>query len=324
MKKLLLLLLSVLFLTSCAEARSVPTVDARTMENGTAELKNGIGITGDAKQLAVYTADGNVYDVSSDDFRLADYDDGNVTGIITDPPEASITDVYDIAKDALDKDEPVLIIYLDGFGWRTYSAVLEKGAIPNIGALSAEMATSMYPTITPVNYAAMVTGQTPAHTGVTDRSGHEVSCDTIFDYASSLGKSSYIVEGDMQIIKFSIDQELHPDYDGDGDTDDEVMETALKIVGEGYDLLFVHLHGIDDTSHAYGPDSAELLEKAKQTDKWVGQLVSAWDGGVIITADHGQHTYDGTGNDEYAGKTGTHGDFRYEDIFIPIITERVD
>lgn len=242
-------------------------------------------------------------------------------GILLDGPGRYIGEVYDISKEALDAGERVLIFYLDGFGYNAYSEALARGDIPVIASFDGTTeAAAAFPTITPVNYAAMTTSEVPAQTGVTDRSAHGVQIATIFDHASALGVSSSIVEGDKQILQFSINQEIHPDFDGDGDTDDEIFETALKAVQGDTGLVFVHFHGIDDVSHAYGPGSSELREKIIETDAMLGELTALWEGLVIITADHGQHENDGGGDPEYSDKKGSHGSFLASDLLVPIIS----
>ena len=241
--------------------------------------------------------------------------------MITDYSGAAVTDVFDIAKDALDSGKKVMILYLDGFGWSNYERALEAGVIPNLSSLVAQDAISMYPTITPVNYAAMVTGEPPKYNGVAARNVHSLACDTIFDYVQSLGKSVYISEGNTEILTFSAQQELNPDMNGNSDTDDEEIETTLAALKDkNSSLVFIHLHGIDDLSHKYGPESEKVLSKIAQTDTWAGELFNAWNGKIIVIADHGQHTADGKSDPEYSDYAGTHGSFLASDILVPLLT----
>jgi predicted AlkP superfamily pyrophosphatase or phosphodiesterase len=76
----------------------------------------------------------------------------------------------------------------------------------------------------------------------------------------------------------------------------------------------VHFHGIDDVSHAYGPDSEAVFNKIAETDEWIGQLAAGWQGEILVTADHGQHE-----SADQAGRRGVHGDFLSSDIFVPIL-----
>ena len=266
-----------------------------------------------AGEALVYTQDGHVKRYA-DGYRVTE----KLTGVILNPPENLNSDVYAMALERLQVGKRVMIVYLDGLGYQTYCYAKEQGLTPNLASLQQGCAAAMYPTITPVNYAAMVSGRSPAENGVTARGIHTLKCETIFDRAKEMGLTAYIAEGDTQILQFSVSQELNPDMNDDGDTDTEVLESAYA--GLDSDLLFVHLHGIDDSGHQYGPRSNETLAKIRQTDSWVGELLGAWDGSVIVVADHGQHENDGTGDAYYADKRGVHGAFAPSDLYVPILT----
>lgn len=263
-------------------------------------------------EVIVYTQDGGVKRYA-DGYRVTE----KLTGVIINPPSALNSDVYAMALDKLQAGKRVMIVYLDGLGYQTYCYLKEQGLVPHLAALQQGVAAAMYPTITPVNYAAMVSGKAPAANGVTMRGIHQLQCETIFDRAKEMGLKAYIAEGDTQILQFGISQELNADMDLDGDTDTEVLQSAYA--GMDSDLLFVHLHGIDDSGHKYGPRSAETIAKIQQTDAWMGELLAAWDGSVIVVADHGQHGNDGTGDSFYADKQGVHGAFAPSDLFVPLL-----
>ena len=55
-------------------------------------------------------------------------------------------------------------------------------------------------------------------------------------------------------------------------------------------MLLVHSHSIDDAGHTYGDFHERTMAEIKLIDGYVERLVKAWDGRVIITADHGMHT----------------------------------
>lgn len=308
MKRLMAALAALLLLCGCEKTTySYLVLDSDTVS--TVESTENTSLSG-----LIYTKDGDV--VSSEDYKL----DENVLGVMAQPPESIITDVYHLAKTALDEDLPVMIIYIDGLGWDSYNNALTDGAIPALAGLRAQKCASVYPTITPVNYAAMVTGQTPKYNGVTKRGLRQLNCDTIFDYAAALGKTSYASEGDIQILSLSNTVlELSPDLNGNGTGDDEIFDCAMAAKGQ-YDLLFVHFHSVDDSSHGYGPGSDQAREALVTIDGWCSQLMEGFQGRVIICADHGQHDNDGTGDAAYADRSGTHGDFAPSDIFTALLT----
>jgi hypothetical protein len=55
----------------------------------------------------------------------------DMVGIVTDPPGASIMDVYYDAAHFLDRDEDVLMIILDGFGYHQYVHAVQGGYAPH-------------------------------------------------------------------------------------------------------------------------------------------------------------------------------------------------
>ena len=265
-------------------------------------------------ECLVYTEKGGVF--RAENYKVRE----KLTGVIVNPPERTVMDAALQAEKWLDAGERVMIIYIDGLGWQAFTRALNDGAVPNLGKLSADVCASVYPTITPVNYAAMVTGRPPAENGVTKRGIHAIECDTVFTYALSLGLRSYVSEGDIQILALpDAEMELSPDLNGSGTGDDEIFERAMEHIGS-CDLMLVHFHSVDDYSHEYSPVSDEARDALVTVDGWCGELMAAWDGRVIITSDHGQHVQDGTGDAAYADRKGTHGDFAVSDILVPYLT----
>ncbi len=277
----------------------------------------------ETKDVSARTVEGEclVYTEKGDVFRAEDYRVGEtLTGVIVNPPERTVMDAARQAEEWLDSGERVMIIYIDGLGWQAFERAVADGAAPNLEKLSSEMCASVFPTITPVNYAAMVTGRPPAENGVTKRGIHTIGCDTIFTYAASMGLASYVSEGDIQILALpDAELELSPDLNGSGTGDDEIFGCAMEHTGS-CDLLFVHFHSVDDASHEYSPVYEEARDALVAVDGWCGELMAAWNGRVIITSDHGQHVQDGTGDAAYADRKGTHGDFAVSDILVPYLT----
>lgn len=303
------LVLALSLLCACGAEYEVTVID----ENGehAETMKKGAAIPDGS---LVYTEDGDVF--RAEGYKLR----GPVRGIIYDAPEKTVMDAAHLAEAALDEGRRVMLIYIDGLGWQSFEDAVADGAVPCLAGLSYERAASVYPTITPVNYAAMVTGQPPKTTGVTKRGIHQLSCASIFDYAAEKGLTSFASEGDTQILALSNTVlELSPDLNGSGTGDDEIFGLAMEN-RDAYDLVFVHFHSVDDAEHENGPGSAEARQALEQVDEWCAELMDGFDGLVIVTADHGQHEQDGTGDTAYADRKGTHGDFAVSDIFVPIMT----
>ena len=311
MKKALLVLAAacLLLLSGCA-GKTVSFVRISGGEAAPAEAKYGFA---EPLPCLVYTADGDVF--YSESYKHSQ----PLVGLIEDPSCGTVMDAAKLADKWLEGGERVMIIYVDGLGLDAYLRAVEAGLVPNLAALDQGFCAAVYPTITPVNYAAMVTGEPPKTNGVTGRGIHQISCETIFDRAAAKGLRSYVSEGDTQILALpGAELELSPDLNGNGTGDDEILACALEHTDVS--LLFVHFHGVDDASHAYGPGSAEADAAIADADARCSELLSAWDGRVVILADHGQHVQDGTGDPAYADRRGTHGDFAPSDIFVPFIT----
>lgn len=322
-----------LFLTGCGKQAEFALIYGDTMTDQTLTVSSSKtslvdaladnGLPAAATAL-VYTGEYDIVSADVDDVSLSS--DGtveigdatyqNVVGLMLDPPDATTRNAYSLTRGWLESEEQVLFIYLDGLGYDSWLEAHDRGITPNLSQLPVEQASGVYPTITPINYAAMVTGQTPSVSGIKQRSDHMLSCDSIFDYTLANGLVATIIEGDKQIISFAVDQQLHPDYDNSGDTDNEVFATAMQAVTDGgYDLVFVHFHGIDDSEHSCGPQTKQVFTKIAEIDQMVGQLLEAWDGRVVVVADHGQHL---SAEDEDED-SGTHGVFRATDIFVPLM-----
>ena len=311
MKKALLVFaaLCLLLLSACA-GKTVSFVEIRKGGVSLCEARYG---SVEEDRCLVYTADGDVF--YAENYRFTQ----PLTGVIVYPPAKTVMDAAKLADKWLEGGERVMIIYVDGLGRDAYWSALEAGLVPNLAALEQSVCAAVYPTITPVNYAAMVTGEPPKTTGVTGRGIHQIACETIFDRAAAAGLRSFVSEGDTQILALpEAEMELSPDLNGSGTGDDEILDCALEHTDVS--LLFVHFHGVDDASHAYGPGSPEADAAIADADARCGKLLAAWDGRVVILADHGQHVQDGTGDPAYADRRGTHGDFAPTDVFVPFIT----
>ena len=303
------LILSTILFTACGTSYDFIIIDGTECQEVTKAA--GEVISGPA---LIYTADGDVF--YDKDYQL----DQELTGIILDPPDYTQMDVYRLTEQALADQGRALVIYIDGLGWDFFQQALSRGDLSTLSQLNAVRAAGVYPTITPVNYAAMVTGEPPKVNGVTERRIHQLDCPTIFDYCREHSLSACAVEGDLQILVFpGTELELNPDLNGNGSGDDEIFDFALAALAD-HSFVFVHFHSLDDDEHAFGPESEEAKAALIQVDQWCGQLLAAWEGPAIICADHGQHENDGSGDAAYADRSGTHGDFRPSDIFVPILT----
>lgn len=253
---------------------------------------------------------------------------GQATGQV----QASITDLAPTAAAALGLPAPsqatgraldapqadhVLLLFVDGLGYIRYGEALRDGLIPNLAALGTPyIGLTVYPPSTNVATAALLSGAPPAVNGVTGRGMRQTSAETLFDVASAAGRRVVAVEGES--LPFNLrgaEPQLSGDRDGNDSTDDNVLANALAVLAGGMpDVLLVHLHGIDDAGHTYGPGTAEESARVRVVDAAIGQIVAAAPPGtlVLIFADHGQHRV------ETEERLGNHGTLLERDMFIPI------
>jgi hypothetical protein len=251
---------------------------------------------------------------------------------LLDRVEARITDIAPTAAAALGLQPPgqaegriltpaaarhVLLLFLDGFGYVRYTEALPEGLIPYIASVGEPLVgLTVYPPVTSVASASVLTGALPEVHGADRRGIRKVETETLFDVATAAGLQVAAVEGEA--LAFSLrntEMQLSGDRDGNGSTDDNVLANALAVLEKGMpDLFFVHFHGIDDAGHTYGPGAPQERSKISEVDAEVEQLIKAVPSGtlIIIFADHGMHAVD------EPGRLGNHGHLIERDMFIPI------
>jgi predicted AlkP superfamily pyrophosphatase or phosphodiesterase len=176
---------------------------------------------------------------------------------------------------------------------------------------------SVMPTVTPVNFATMLTGASPGIHTIRDRT-EPLGLETIFDVLREKGGISATAARAKSSLGILISP--HADEPGiaESNTDDEVKDIALEMLGRGVDLLWVQLLDVDDAGHAHGPLSSQGVEAVHRADGNLREIAveARRNGyGLIVLADHGQHTVVREGGRE----GGTHGTSMDEDIYVPFV-----
>jgi len=222
-----------------------------------------------------------------------------------------------------DPAQAVLLLFLDGFGYLRYQESLEGGLIPELAKLNPPLiGLTTYPPITTVSTASLLTGTEPPIHGVEVRGIRITETQTLFDVAAQAGLETAAVEGEALAFNLrNTDQVLSGDRDGNGGSDDNVLLNSLAVLENGMpDLFLVHFHGIDDQGHNVGPGAQEEIEKIREVDAAVGEILSRLPEGtmVVIFADHGMHLVD------EEGRMGNHGHLIPRDMLIPIWVFRVE
>ena len=171
-------------------------------------------------------------------------------------------------------------------------------------------ALTVYPPITDVTFASMITGNTPKYTGIHSREKKPLLVPSVFDTASQKGKSSKVIEGNIKIITDEVKTILNIDDNKNGTVDDEIYKSSMNEVQDPPHILLIHFHSYDDFGHKYGPSSPKTIAQLRIIDSYIENIIKSYSGDVIITSDHGMH---------HAGDKGEHGTFSSSDMFIPII-----
>jgi len=211
----------------------------------------------------------------------------------------------------------VALIVPDGLG--LYAWGLWQREMPFLKALRAEHGltlSSVMPSITPVNFATMITGADAAGHGV-GSFRDDLACESLFDVVRAAGGKS----AGIGLAGYTGSELLGrlADIWGrvDGGTDDDIAATIIEIVdGARPEFLIAQLGRVDDVFHQHGPSSPLVVPMLRDTDRRLGRLVEhlATSGyGVLILADHGHHDVDEPSLD----LKGTHGTACPEDCLVP-------
>ena len=233
-------------------------------------------------------------------------------------PAQSDTGVISEIVNDLSGCKKIAIVATDGLGlfaWNQW-----KSNMPFFRSMlnrNSVVIRSIMPSITPVNFAAMVTGAELAVHGV-EQMDKTFECETIFDVLRKQGKRS----AGIGLEKYTGSNLLgrHADIWGNGGngSDADIERIVIEISeNEAPDYLIAQLGIIDDVFHQYGPSSPSVVPMLQDTDLRLERLVkhlNNLDYGVIILSDHGQHDVPDAVGYEFRGVHGTNSD---EDCLVP-------
>ena len=209
------------------------------------------------------------------------------------------------------------VVVIDALGVSTWTKA--RTETPSLNALANRRLLhlrSVMPTVTPVNFATMLTGASPGTHTIRDRA-EELKHETIFDVLREKGGISATAARAKSSLGILIGP--HADEPGiaESNTDDEVTRIALEALGRGVNLLWVQLLDVDDAGHAYGPQNSRSVAAVKEADAHLREIaIGAREGGygLIVLADHGQHTAVDEGGNVY----GSHGTEIDDDVYVPL------
>ena len=233
------------------------------------------------------------------------------------PMQAKGTSIREVVAD-LTGVSRVAVLAPDALGMYAWS--LWRAEMPYLSSLHARNSItlrSVMPSITPVNFATMVTG--------TDLAGHAVhtfkdnfACETLFDVVrEAKGKSAGVgLDGYTGSELLGRCADIWGNA-GDG-SDDAVADMVIEIADSaGPEFLIAQLGRVDDVFHQYGPSSPLVVPMLKETDARLKRLVEHLKPlgyGIVILADHGQHD---VAEPSMKGLKGSHGTDMPEDCLVP-------
>jgi predicted AlkP superfamily pyrophosphatase or phosphodiesterase len=231
-------------------------------------------------------------------------------------PSSAQSSHIPLVVDSLGTTDRLVVIVIDAFGVSTWKKGREK--VPTVNQLESMHGTiihSVMKSITPVNFATMLTGASPETHRITDRE-KPLRLETIFDVMRESELRSATAARALSSLGILISP--HADAPGiaESNLDVEVTEITVKNLQYGFNLVWVQLLDVDDAGHAFGPYSDESMKALIRVDKNLGRILAAAkdnDYSVIVLADHGQH-------DSINGKyMGSHGTNVPEDLEVPFL-----
>lgn len=211
----------------------------------------------------------------------------------------------------------VLILSIDGFRpdamplapMPILTDLLESSAY----TLAAQ---TVYPSVTLISHASMLSGLCPAKHEVTwndylPELGYAKGTD-LFDIAHAAGLKTVMYVGKDKLRQVT-EPESTDIFEYINDRDLVIIEKLIENFPADFDLMFVHFPTPDGMGHEYGWLSPEQLSVLYRADQAIGNLLEELDArGIreetlfIVTADHGGHDQ-------------THGSSLPEDMTIPWI-----
>lgn len=233
------------------------------------------------------------------------------------PRDASEESIAEIVKE-LEASARLAILAPDALG----EAAFERfcAAMPFLRSLWAERHVTLrseMPSITPVNFATMVTGTDLEGHGVRTYD-HDFQVETLFDVLRAAGKRSAAAglegyTGSKLLARYS-------DIDGTTElgSDDKVADMVIRIAeAQRPAYIIAQLGRVDDVFHQFGPSSPGVVPMLRATDARLQRLVEHLKPlgyGVIILADHGQHDIV---DDPTTTLKGSHGSDSDQDCQVP-------
>jgi uncharacterized protein (DUF2132 family) len=201
----------------------------------------------------------------------------------------------------------ILVYAPDAIGRRMVTVRPELFAGINAAGFKRVDMRSVFPAKTPVCFASMFSGLTPAGHGIKQYEKPELKCKTVFNALPAAGLKAAIVAVKDSSIDL-IFRGRPADYFSEVN-DAGVTARALELIEAGaHDFILAYHQEYDDLLHETGPWKEGALAAAKRHAEAFLELAAAFDRkwagvprGVLFAPDHGAHVDPDTGK-------GVHGD----------------
>ena len=221
-----------------------------------------------------------------------------------------------IVVDTIGSTDKLVVVVIDALGMSTWRKSKEHAPTLNkLEKIHGTVIHSVMKTITPVNFATMLTGASPETHGLTNRD-MLLNLETIFHVMRENGLRSATAAR----LTSSLGILISPHADEPGiamsNKDYEVTQIAISRIHDGVNLIWVQLLDVDDAGHSFGPYSSESKEAVARADGNLLTILETAKGNgysVFVLADHGQHVQD---NPDHMG---THGTDMPEDVEVPFL-----
>lgn len=238
------------------------------------------------------------------------------------PKNAETTILPEMVED-LDEIKRLVVVVEDAFGVSTWEKAWDYSPFFNsLAAFHYAHIRSVMPSITPVNFATMLTGASPEAHKIKVRT-EKLELETVFDSLRLEGKTSGTAARRLSSLGILISPFADKPGVASSNTDDEVRNIACTQLNNHLDLVWVQLLDIDDAGHKHGPYSFESMKAVSRADsnlRLIAETAYEEDYGVICLADHGQHSI----TKKTGVVEGTHGTDSFEDTTVPLIWSNRD
>lgn len=232
-------------------------------------------------------------------------------------PVTEVTTQTTITSTSAPLARRVLILSIDGLR----PDAIALAPMPNLMSLMQTSAWTLnaqtvYPSVTLISHASMLTGYCPSIHGVDwndyiPSKGFANGTD-LFDIAHAAGLYTSVFIGKEKLQQVTVPESLDQ-LVFVNDRESVIVDRLLAEFPQNFSVLFIHFPLVDGMGHVYGWLSPEQMSVAFRADEAFGRLLAELEARnlrsetlIIVTADHGGHG-------------STHGSSRPEDMTIPWI-----